>query len=287
VDIQKGTIFKILGGFYFVDTPYGKYRGYIRGKLKREVEVLVGDWVKVKILGKDNAVIEEILPRKNRLIRPAIANVDQCIVVISLTAPPPNLYLLDRFLIHIQAAGLQAVICCNKIDLVSGEKVEEIENIYQQADFTVVATSAKKGDGIASLHQMLQGKTSVVAGPSGVGKSSILNRIQPGFSLQVGEISPRLGRGRHTTRHVELLSLPTGGRVADTPGFTTLDLVGIARRDLPHYYPEFVMWSSQCRFPGCLHWREPDCAVKKAVARGQIDSGRYNHYLDFLQELEG
>mgnify|MGYP001077187327 FL=1 len=284
---RKGIVIKAVGGFYFVDTPQGMYRSYIRGRLKRETEVLVGDKVKIKVFDGDNAIVEEIYPRQNKLMRPAIANVDQGVIVMSMANPPLNLNLLDRFLVLVQAAGLKSIICFNKIDLVSKAEVKEITKTYQQAGAIVIPTSAKTGDGVEILGEVLRGKVSVLAGPSGVGKSSLLNRIQPGFSLQIGEISQKLRRGRHTTRHVELLTLARGGRVADTPGFTSLALDEIDQRELRYYFPEFIEWAPNCRFPGCLHWREPGCAVKEAVKKKQVDQGRYHRYLDLLQELEG
>jgi ribosome biogenesis GTPase len=285
--MQEGIVIRAVGGFYFVDTPAGEFRCYLRGRIKRELALLVGDRVMISPVDRENAVIEAVLPRQNSLIRPPIANVDLCIVVAALANPSLNLKLLDRFLVLIQSASLAAIICLNKIDLVPAAQVADIAAIYRRAGFTVVPTSARTGTGIETLTGLLEGKISVVAGPSGVGKSSLLNQIQPGFALQVGEISRKLRRGRHTTRHVELLTLPGKGRVADTPGFTSLNLTGIDRRELMYYFPEFIELAPECRYTPCLHWREPDCAVKKGVQQGQIDKGRYKHYLDFLQELEG
>jgi len=285
--IQKGIVIKAMGGFYFVDTPLGIYPSYIRGRLKRKTEVMVGDKVKIKPLYGDKAIIEEVLPRQNKLVRPAIVNIDQGIIVMSMTNPALNLNLLDRFLVLVQAAGLRVIICFNKIDLSSKTEVERITKVYRRAKFIVIPTSAKSGEGIDVLREILENKITVLAGPSGAGKSSILNCIQPGFSLQTGQISRKLGRGRHTTRHVELLSLAAGGRVADTPGFTSLDLGTIGQRELMYYYPEFMDKAPECRFPGCLHWQEPGCAVLEAVEKKQIDGGRYKRYLELLQELEG
>ncbi|NLJ32971.1 MAG: ribosome small subunit-dependent GTPase A [Firmicutes bacterium] len=285
--MQKGIVIKAMGGFYFVDTPLGIYPSYIRGRLKRKTEVMVGDKVKIKPLYGDKAIIEEVLPRQNKLVRPAIVNIDQGIIVMSMTNPALNLNLLDRFLVLVQAAGLRVIICFNKIDLSSKTEVERITKVYRRAKFIVIPTSAKSGEGIDVLREILENKITVLAGPSGAGKSSILNCIQPGFSLQTGQISRKLGRGRHTTRHVELLSLAAGGRVADTPGFTSLDLGTIGQRELMYYYPEFMDKAPECRFPGCLHWQEPGCAVLEAVEKKQIDGGRYKRYLELLQELEG
>ncbi|HHY36744.1 MAG TPA: ribosome small subunit-dependent GTPase A [Firmicutes bacterium] len=285
--MQEGTVVKAVGGFFFVDTPAGEYRCYLRGRIKRDLVILVGDRVKIRPVDRENAVIEAVLPRRNSLIRPPIANVDQCIVVAALANPSLNLKLLDRFLVVIQAASLEAIICLNKTDLVPVSEVAPIVNLYRQAGFVVVPTSVRTGAGIETLARLLEDKISVLAGPSGAGKSSLLNTIQPGFSLEVGEISRKLGRGRHTTRHVELLPLPGKGRVADTPGFTSLHLAGIDRRELMYYFPEFIELAPDCRFNPCLHWREPECAVREGVKQGKIDRGRYKHYLDFLQELEG
>ncbi|MGB4231357.1 MAG: ribosome small subunit-dependent GTPase A [bacterium] len=285
--MQEGIIIKAVGGFYFVDTPAGEYRCYLRGRVKREIAPLVGDRVKIRPVDGESAVIEEVLPRQNSLIRPPIANLDQCIVVAAMADPSLNLKQLDRFLVLIQAASLEAIICFNKVDLVPAVEVAAVADIYRQAGFVVVLTSVKTGVGIETLAELLEGKISVLAGPSGAGKSSLLNKIQPGFSLQVGEVSRKLGRGRHTTRHVELLPLPGKGRVADTPGFTSLYLTGLERRELMYYFPEFIDLAPHCRFSPCLHWQEPECAVKEGVKQGKIDKGRYKHYLDFLKELEG
>ncbi|MGI6576233.1 MAG: ribosome small subunit-dependent GTPase A [bacterium] len=282
----EGVVVRALGGFYFVYGDNKEYRCYLRGKIKRDMKVLVGDYVLVEVLNEQEAVIEKVLPRKNWLLRPPIANIAQGVVIMSLTTPPFNANLLNRLLVLIQAAGLKPVICLHKVDLVTNETVEEKISTYQDAGFIVFATSIKSGAGIEQLRTALKDKTSVFAGPSGAGKSSLLNRLEPGLSLQTGEVSKKLRRGRHTTTHVQLLPLTGGGWVADTPGFTTLDLVGITQRELMYYFPEFISCATECRFNPCLHRHEPNCAVKEAVEAGKIKEERYIHYLEFLQELE-
>jgi ribosome biogenesis GTPase len=278
-----GTVFKTLGGYYFVRAQHGEYRCYLRGRFRRKNKVLVGDNVIFEPQDNNTGVIEEVQPRKTRLYRPPVANVNRAIIVFSATQPNPNLFLLDRFLLQGEIAGVEPVICLNKIDLV--EK-SDIPSLYRWAGYTVIVTSAKTGQGINELDDALKDNISVLAGPSGVGKSSLLNSLQPDLSLETGEISSKLKAGRHTTRHVELLRLKNGGFVADTPGFSNLNIPReIKSTELGHYFPDFEDFSPHCRFSGCLHHREPECAVKQAVDEGKIVGTRYEHYITLLHEV--
>lgn len=280
----RGTVFKTLGGYYFVWTEQGEYRCYLRGRFRRhKKQVLVGDRVSIIPQDENTGVIEVLEPRRTRLFRPPVANVDLAVIVFSLAQPDPNFLLLDRFLLQAEVAGVKPVICFNKIDLVQASEEPEI---YKKVGYPVIVTSVKTGEGINKLSNILKDKVSVFAGPSGVGKSSLLNAVQPGFSLKTGEISAKLKRGKHTTRHVELLRLDNGGLVADTPGFSNLYLPPeLSSNNLASYFPDFQKHAVYCRFSGCLHNKEPDCAVKRAVQEGKIVPTRYEHYIVLLNEV--
>ncbi|NLM46993.1 MAG: ribosome small subunit-dependent GTPase A [Firmicutes bacterium] len=281
----QGIILRARGGFYDVRAADGRiFRCRARGKLKREkMGLLVGDHVRFSVTAGAEGVVEEMLPRQTLLFRPPVANVEQVLLVCALQDPPLSLQLLDRLLVLAASRRLQSLVCFNKADL-PHEGLDELLAIYRAAGYPVFVTSAKTGQGIAELRAGLCGRLSVLAGPSGAGKSSLLNRIQPGLSLKVGNISEKSRRGRHTTRHVELLALDCGGFVADTPGFSQLELLEIKSRELAAYFPEFAAYAAKCRFHGCLHAGEPDCAVSNAVARQEIAASRYEHYLLFLEE---
>lgn len=282
-----GRIVRISGGLCWV-LPDGEQETVpcaARGNVKRREEgVAVGD--RVRILRQNGTgVVEEVLPRRTYLVRPTVANVDQAIVVAAAAQPDPNPYLLDRLLVMSEYAGLDAVVCINKADLVTREECESLLRLYSDIGYKTILASARTGLGLEALSAALAGKTSVFAGPSGVGKSALLNMVQPGHDLVEGEISEKIGRGRHTTREVRLIPLDVGGFVADTPGFSSLDITSISPRELAHVFPEISRLASECKFVGCFHDKEPDCAVKEAVERGVVDPGRYAHYLSFLEEL--
>lgn len=231
-------------------------------------------------LGNSMGVLEKIYPRKNSLSRPAVANIDQVILVCSPADPPFSYQLTDRILVLAESRGLSSVICMNKIDLAeSEEEIAGLREIYENAGYLFICTSTLNGRGIEDLRPVFRDKISVLAGPSGVGKSSLVNALQKDLNLKTGGISAKLGRGRHTTRQVELLRLDGGGLVADTPGFSQLDLEGVSVKELPFCFPEFLMFSSRCRFNGCLHIDEPGCAVKHALAEKKITKTRYESYL--------
>lgn len=282
---MEGIVIKGYSGFYYVRIGKDLWECSLRGRFRLEKQqVLVGDRVVVKQRHGLKGVIDKVLPRRTFLIRPPVANVERAVIIFAAMDPDPNLPLLDRFLLLAAAAGVEPVICFNKADLAK-EKVQEMTGLYRKVGYHVFYTSAKQKVGLEDLQSVLNEGISVLAGPSGVGKSSLLNAIAPGLSLKTGEISQKLGRGKHTTRHVELLSLPSGGLVADTPGFSSLYLPKMKREELADFFPEFIKYMNGCRFNGCLHNQEPDCAVKNAVAQGDISEQRYNNYLMFLKEV--
>lgn len=259
-----------------------------RGKLRLSLDrILVGDWVKVCIVAASQGIIEDVLKRKNQLVRPAVANIDQAVVVLAFSDPEPDWLFLDRLLVLIEASSLKIVICINKRDLLEQpDQFQQMINVYRNIGYHVIITSTVDNQGVDELRELLKGKVSAFAGPSGVGKSSLLNRIEEGLELPVGSISRKLGRGRHTTRQVELIRLSNGGLVADTPGFSQLSLSGMAQDRLHAFFPEMAKSALLCRFSGCLHDKEPDCAVIQMVDAGQIAPSRYQNYLTLLAEIQ-
>lgn len=272
----------------FCDVQHGHltYRCRVRGRLRLEgPAVLTGDRVTLQVEQDGTAIVTGILPRRTVMARPPIANADLAVIVFTAQSPPLNLILVDRLLVLAQAEGLDTLLCLNKTDLASPAEIAHIEDYFRHPAHRLVQTSAKLGRGLGPLVSSLRGRTAVLAGQSGVGKSTLLNAISPGSDLAVGELSPKVQRGRHTTRGVRLI--PVGeGMVADTPGFVSLDLPKLEPRDLSSFYPEMLSYSSSCRFPDCLHDPEPGCAVKEAAAHGDINPGRYERYLEFLHELQ-
>lgn len=282
--MQEGLIIKGYGGFYFVRSSDKIWQCRGRGRLRLEVSPLPGDHVLFTPLDNGEGLIESILPRKNALSRPPVANVDQMILVVSLAQPEPDLRGLNRYLVLCELEKLPVLICFNKSDLATEEMSRSLAEIYEQVGYKTLLTSAFEKTGLLQLRRSLTGRVSVLAGPSGVGKSSLLNALEPGLALATGEISSKLKRGKHTTRHVELL--PIGeGYVADTPGFSNLELPQMNRRDLSSYFPEFKEYAGQCRFFDCLHVDEPDCAVKSALEQGAISALRYQDYQKLLAEV--
>ncbi len=260
-----------------------------RGRLKNESGgLMVGDLVEIKLVKDEEGVIEKVYPRKNSLARPPVANLDQAVIIVSVSTPTLDLFLLDRIIISAEASFLEIVICLNKMDLSGAEDaamVKEVERVYQSCGYPLVLASALTGQGISRLKDLLKGKISVLAGPSGVGKSTLINKIKPGLGLASGPVSRKTGRGRHVTRHVELLSLEEDIFVVDTPGFHKLDLKGVIAKEFPFYFREFSSYMGRCRFHSCFHLAEPGCAVKEAVQKGEVASWRYKHYGVFLDEL--
>ncbi|NLT94229.1 MAG: ribosome small subunit-dependent GTPase A [Clostridia bacterium] len=283
--MKEGIILKGYSGFYYVKWNNIIYECSLRGKNRlKKIRFLPGDFVEFESLPNEKGVIDELLPRRNELIRPPIANVDQVIIVTSLINP--DLWLIDRLTVLALWNDVQPIICFNKCDQVNDDIISDLLSIYQKTQFPLVVTSAKKRIGIEELKKILENRISVFAGPSGVGKSSIINAIEPGFQLKTGEISEKLKRGKHTTRHVELLPLSSGGLVADTPGFSSLVLPpDIVREDLPFLFPEFEDFRRECKFSTCLHKSEPQCSVRQAVSEEKISKSRYDNYLSFLEEV--
>lgn len=290
----RGRVTSGFGGFYQVLTEDGVIhtcKG--RGRLKKEFSaILTGDLVEISLQDAGEDVIEAILPRRGVLPRPHIANVELAVIVLAWKLPDYDLLLLDNLLLACRLAGVETALCFNKCDLMApgdAEKLAAIRRAYAAAACPVAAVSAAAGEGIEELRALLAGKLSVLAGPSGVGKSSLLNRLIPGEQAETGAVSDRLRRGRHTTRYTRLLPLPGAGEsgmLADSPGFFVLETPReISREQLPALYPDFLPEACRCRFDGCCHDREPDCAVRQAVAEGRLDEGRYQRYLRILREI--
>ncbi|WP_428908699.1 ribosome small subunit-dependent GTPase A [Niallia sp. Krafla_26] len=287
--MPEGKIVKALSGFYYVICD-GKIiqcrsRGVFR---KNKITPLVGDDVVFQAENDLEGYVLQVKERKNSLVRPPIANVDQAILVFSATEPEFSTALLDRFLVLIEYNSIQPIICVTKVDLINDIQKQQIETIaldYKKAGYTVLLTSSETEEGIEKLVPYLNGAISVFAGQSGVGKSSLLNALRPDLDLKTNDISNHLGRGKHTTRHVELIQIGEG-LVADTPGFSSLEFTELEAEDLNECFPEFQKLSEDCKFRGCLHISEPKCAVKKGLENGDIPSYRYEHYKDFLEEIK-
>jgi len=252
--VRRGVIVKAYGGFYYVQDAGKLHACVLRGRFRKTLgPILVGERVEYEVTGEDSGVIESILPRKTALTRPPVANVDKVIIVLAVREPEPNLALLDRILIQAQAARVAPFVCFNKVDLNAGI-ASELASIYRKAGYAVLITSVKNGTGLEKLKEILRTGTNVMAGPSGVGKSSLLNALEPGLSLKMSRVSSKIGRGRHTTRHVELLSLTDGGLVLDTPGFSNLALPPLPHAELSGFFPEFQEYERDCRVAECLHY---------------------------------
>lgn len=288
VAMAEGKIVKALSGFYYVKTGENiiqcRGRGVFR---KQKITPLVGDYVLYQAENDEEGYILEIKERKNELIRPPIANIDQAFLVFSAVEPDFNTVLLDRFLVIIESKGIVPIIVITKMDLADEKVKESIENyanIYRNIGYDVILSSCKTKEGVETLFPFIDGKISMFAGQSGVGKSSLLNALRPDLQLKTNHISHHLGRGKHTTRHVELLEVHNG-LVADTPGFSSLEFIDIELEDLPFYFPDIRKVGENCKFRGCLHLKEPNCAVKQAVESGEIALFRYQHYQSFIEEI--
>ncbi len=284
----NGKIIKGIGGFYYVDTELGIYECRARGIFRKDkITPLVGDRVKISIVDEESkkGVVEEIDKRYTELVRPPIANVDKALIVFAITNPKPNLSLLDRFIVLAEKENLEIVIVLTKADLDEDSMLDELKGIYELSGYKVIPVSNKTKLNIDKIKEELKNNVVVFAGPSGVGKSSLLNEVDKNFKLQIGEVSDKIKRGRHTTRHAELLKLECGGMVADTPGFSSLTLDDIEDVDLKSYFIEFDEFDD-CRFGSrCVHENEPSCSVKEAVEEGKISKKRYDSYIQLLNEI--
>ena len=287
---MQGKIIKGIAGFYYVHVvESGVYECKAKGIFRKDgVKPLVGDNVEIEILDEKDMEgnIMLILPRKNELIRPAVANIDQALVVFAVTKPKPHLNLLDRFLVMMESREVPVILCFNKTDIADDPDIAELKEIYEKCGYPLLFTSAKKEEHIQELKHVLQGKTTAIAGPSGVGKSSIINLLQSEVEMETGSISRKIERGRHTTRHSELLVLGDNSYIMDTPGFSSLYISDVDRESLKYCFPEFAPFEGKCRFNGCDHVHEPDCAVKQAVEQGVIHRSRYENYLAIYQEIQ-
>lgn len=282
--MNKGIIVKGIGGFYYVKTENGEIiecraRGVFR---KNGITPLVGDRASVSDDGNGGLALAEIFPRKNSLVRPAVANVDCVVIVAAAASPAPDTVLLDKMTVSAEFRGIEPIICINKSDLADTGR---LERIYAKTGYRVVVTSADDGSGTDELKKLLEGKISAFTGNSGVGKSSLLNCLAPHFVLETGEVS-RIERGRHTTRHAELMELSNGALVIDTPGFGSFEVDSMESGELKNYFPEFRAFEGMCRFSGCNHIAEPDCAVKNAVKEKIVSKSRHNSYKKLFEELK-
>ncbi len=285
----NGKIIKGIGGFYYVDTKEGLYECRARGIFrKNKITPLVGDRVSISVVDEENkkGVVEEIEDRDTELVRPPIANVDKALIVFAIKNPSPNLSLLDRFIVLAEKENLEIVIVFTKVDLdTDGEILKELKDIYEISGYKVIPVSNTLKLNIDKIKDELKASTVVFAGPSGVGKSSLLNEVDQNFELKTGEVSDKIKRGKHTTRHAELLKLECGGMVADTPGFSSLTLDDIEENELKEYFIEFDN-HDECRFGSrCIHENEPMCSVKEAVENGEISKKRYDSYIQLLNEI--
>lgn len=296
--MPEGLIVKALSGYYYVK-PEGSAPGeaiQCRGRgifKKKGLTPLVGDRVVYTPTENGEGTVDEILPRVTELVRPPIANARLAVLLFSLKEPDLNLSLLDKFLVHIEHAGLKALICLTKEDLLGEEEesretevTRQVKELYEGIGYDVIITSSVTGLGTDDVRSSLAGEISVFSGQSGVGKSTLLNAMLPGLSLETSEISLKLGRGRHTTRHVELIELENGGYVADTPGFSQLDFLELGVEELSSCFREFRELADDCKFRGCSHLHEPGCRVREALESGEVASSRYEHYMQFQQEMK-
>ena len=287
---MQGKIIKGIAGFYYVHVVHSgiyecKAKGIFRNK---KIKPLVGDNAEIDIIDEEKRIgnIVEIAERTNELIRPAVANIDQSLVVFAVMRPDPNINLLDRFLVMMERQDVPVIICFNKVDLVPEEELIELRDTYVNAGYHVIFTSTLNGNGVEDVKRILIGKTTAFAGPSGVGKSSMLNAIIPDANSETGGISEKIGRGKNTTRHTEIFNLEDETYIMDTPGFTSLYTNDFEKEELKWYFPEFREYEGKCRFNGCIHENEPDCAVKGALEEGKISESRYKNYLQMLDEIK-
>lgn len=284
--MPNGIIIKGIGGFYYVKDCERVIECKARGKFRNsKITPLVGDRVKYQ-LDNDSGLIVEIEERKNSIIRPPAANIDQVIIVIAAKHPTPNLMFVDKMIAMFESKSIKSIICVNKIDLDEEKEFKKIYDIYKSAGYDVICTSAKKDDGIEDLAGLLKGQISAFSGSSGVGKSTLLNVIMKDVIMETGELSSKIERGKHTTRHVEIFELNHGGYILDTPGFSSFEVTDLDKDELKYLFNEFKEYNHICRFTGCSHINEPDCAVKQSVLEGIISTNRYENYKTIFNELK-
>lgn len=287
---MQGKIIKGIGGFYYVDVAeHGLYECKAKGSFRNQkVKPLPGDNVTIDVLDEEKKLgnITEIAERINELIRPAVANVDQALIEFAAAQPNPNLNLLDRFLLIMSRQQVKTVMCFNKIDIAEASMLDRLRLTYEKSGVPLVFVSTYTGEGMDQVRKLVEGKTTVFAGPSGVGKSSLLNELLPEANVKTGEISEKIKRGKHTTRHSELMKMQEDTYLIDTPGFSTLYLNSFEKDELKLYFAEFQPYEGHCRFLGCSHTHEPDCQVKHAVETGAISNIRYRNYVEFYEELK-
>ena len=287
---MQGKIIKGIAGFYYVHVvEFGVYECKAKGAFRKEkVKLLVGDNVEIDILNEEKKLgnVVKLLPRENELIRPAVSNIDQALVVFAITKPKPHFNLLDRFLVMMESKKIPIVLCFNKKDIAEEKEIRELEEIYSSCGYHIIFTSAKEEENIKLVKEVLKGKTTAVAGPSGVGKSSLINLFQSEIQMETGCISEKIERGKHTTRHSELIPIDDNSYIMDTPGFSSLYVNDFEKKELKYYFPEFEQYEGLCKFNGCDHIHEPNCAVKQAVEEGKIHKVRYENYIEMYKELQ-
>lgn len=287
--MPSGIIIKGIGGFYYVKTDEGLYECKARGIFRKEdITPLPGDRVKISIMDESckTGCIDEILPREMQLVRPAVSNINQVAIVMSIKSPSPDLFLADKLLIVSQMKRVDSFLCVNKIDLDIKEEYRFMMKEYEKTGLRVIPVSTRQDIGFHELEEVLKGKITVFAGQSGVGKSTLINRIMNSWVMQTGELSEKIERGKHTTRHVELLELSFGGFIVDTPGFSSFELSEIGHEELEQYYPEFSQYLYSCKFTGCSHISEPGCSIKGALSNGELSLERYNRYIELYNILK-
>lgn len=287
---MEGKIIKGIAGFYYVHVvSHGVYECKAKGIFrKRKIKPLIGDNVEIDILNEDEKTgnIVEILPRKNELIRPAVSNIDQAMIIFAAAEPNPNFNLLDRFLLLMAKQKVPVLICFNKKDIVEQKDLDLLYQTYEKCGYQILFTSTYTKEGVENVANCFRGKTTVLAGPSGVGKSSLMNLLNPEAKMEIGKVSEKIKRGRHTTRHSEIIHVEGSTYVMDTPGFSSIWIDQFEKEEIKDYFIEFQEFEPQCKFQGCLHMNEPICGVKQALEKGLISRIRYENYVNLYEELK-